>query len=100
MLEAVHRPSLEQVVENLFEAENLSFDTIILGHNHQAASRVFPGGKQYINTGTWTPITSLAMETLGHKVLRTYAFIEYVDGRARATLKVWHGSPQIAEDYF
>ena len=97
--EAFHRPSLEEVAENFFSDPNSNFDTLIMGHNHQAAIRVFPGGKEYINTGTWTPITSLDMSTLGHRVLRTYALIEYKEGKARATLKIWHGKPQITDDF-
>ena len=104
--EALHRPSLEAEAEKLFfgpEGRDLPFDTLILGHDHQAKVRAFPGGKTYMNTGTWTPITSLDMATLGHRVLRTYALIEGVtekgDGRARATLKVWHGRPSVTDDF-
>ncbi len=102
IFEIFHRPSLEEVAESFFtgpEKDHLDFDTIIMGHNHQATVRVFPGGKQYINTGTWIPITSLDMSTLGHKVLRTYALIEYVDGKARASLKIWNGNPRVTEDF-
>lgn len=101
IVEVFYRPSLEDAAENVFTSsgEALPYDTLILGHNHQATVRVFPGGRQYINTGTWTPITSLDMATLGHRILRTYALIEYVDGRARATLKIWHGKPQVADDF-
>ncbi|MBY0470954.1 metallophosphoesterase [bacterium] len=100
--EIFHRPSLEEAAEKLFTgsgSENLAFDTLILGHNHQATFRVFPGGKQYINTGTWIPITSLEMNTLGHRVLRTYALIEYFDGKPRTSLKVWQGQPHVSEDF-
>ncbi|NBU20515.1 hypothetical protein EBS43_03725 [bacterium] len=61
--------------------------------------RIFPGGRQYINTGTWTPITSLDMSTLGRRILRTYALIEYKNQRAIATLKVWNGYPHVTEDF-
>lgn len=101
-LELLHRPSLEEVAGNIFSAPDaaaLPYDTIIMGHNHQAAVRVFPGGKQYINTGTWTPITSLEIPTLGHRNLRTYALIEYIQGKARASLKIWHGQTQVTEDF-
>jgi UDP-2,3-diacylglucosamine pyrophosphatase LpxH len=100
--EIIHRPALEGVAERILTgagAEELPFDTIIMGHNHQAAIRIFPGGKQYINTGTWTPITSLDMATLGHRILRTYALIEYIDGKPRASLKVWNGRPNVADDF-
>ncbi len=102
ILEIFHRPSLEEMVESQLtdpDRDHLAFDIVILGHNHQAASRIFPGGKQYINTGTWIPITSLDMSTLGHKILRTYAFIEYVDGKAQASLKIWNGRPHVTEDF-
>lgn len=102
MLEAIHRPSLEEIVEGFFtspKSDQLPYDTIIMGHNHQATSRIFPSGKQYINTGTWIPITSLDMSTLGHKILRTYALIEYLDGKARASLKIWNGQPHLTDDF-
>ncbi len=102
ILEVFHRPSLEEIVEGFFsapEADLLPYDTIIMGHNHVAANRTFPGGKQYINTGTWIPITSLDMSNLGHHIQRTYALIEYVDGKARASLKIWHGKPHVSDDF-
>lgn len=102
ILESFHRVSLEDAAEKIFLSHGnmtSNFDTIIMGHNHQAMVRIFPGGKQYINTGTWIPITSLDMNTLGHKILRTYALIEYVDGKARATLKVWNGAPRLNDDF-
>jgi UDP-2,3-diacylglucosamine pyrophosphatase LpxH len=102
ILEALHRPSLEEVSESFFfgpEGEQLPYDTLIMGHNHQATVRIFPGGKQYINTGTWIPITSLDMSNLGHKILRTYALIEYVNGKPQASLKIWHGQPHVTDDF-
>lgn len=102
ILEIFRRPSLEEIAETSFSdpgGADLPYDTVIMGHNHQAANRVFPGGKQYINTGTWIAITSLDMATLGHRVLRTYALVEYVNGRARASLKIWNGSHQIIDEF-
>lgn len=102
LTEVLHRPSLEEEAEKILTgpgSENLLFDTLIMGHNHQAQMRVFANGKQYINTGTWIPITSLDMSTLGHRILRTYALIEYIDGKARASLKIWNGLPTITDDF-
>jgi UDP-2,3-diacylglucosamine pyrophosphatase LpxH len=80
--------------------KEVPFDTLIMGHNHKATQRIFPGGKQYINTGTWIPITSLDMGTLGHRMVRTYALIEYIDpDKPRASLKIWNGSHPISEDF-
>jgi UDP-2,3-diacylglucosamine pyrophosphatase LpxH len=92
---------LEEEAEKLLANEfggAPEFDTLILGHNHRATVRIFKNGKQYINTGTWIPLTSLEMDSLGHRVLRTYAHIEYIDGKPQATLRVWNGSPQISEE--
>ncbi|MBI2711893.1 MAG: metallophosphoesterase [Bdellovibrio sp.] len=102
IFEAFRRVSLEDTAEAMFQSHAgmvSNFDTIIMGHNHQATVRVFPGGKQYINTGTWIPITSLDMNTLGHRILRTYALIEYIDGKPRASLKIWHGEPHLTDDF-
>ena len=102
LVEAFHRPSLEEIAEEMFtssQSKDLNFDTIIMGHNHQAAYRIFQNGKQYVNTGTWTPITSLDMANLGHRVLRTYALIEYIDGKARTSLKIWNGRMQASDDF-
>jgi len=58
-----------------------------------------------VNTGTWTPITSLTWTNLGHHVVRTYALIEYPEtaespaAPPRVTLKVWNGTPQVSEDF-
>jgi UDP-2,3-diacylglucosamine pyrophosphatase LpxH len=105
LLEMFNRPSLEEIAEEIFSgdsgtnSEAVPFDTLIMGHNHQPTTRIFPGGKQYINTGTWTPVTSLDLATLGHRTVRTYALIEYMEGKARCSLKVWNGQPQITDDY-
>ncbi|MGE4233510.1 MAG: hypothetical protein AB7F43_09295 [Bacteriovoracia bacterium] len=102
ILELFKRPSLEEYAEKILTgngAEKIAFDTLIMGHNHQATSRIFSNGKQYINTGTWIPITSLDIATLGHRIVRTYALIEYADNKATASLKVWAGKPQAVEEF-
>ena len=102
LLEIFHRPSLEKVADKILNSEDshsLTYDTLIMGHDHQAKMRIFPGGKQYINTGTWIPITGLDMSTLGRKILRTYALIEYKNSQALASLKIWHGHPHITDDF-
>ena len=100
--EVFRRVSLEQEAEKFLtssEASARRIQTLILGHNHQATSRTFRNGTQYLNTGTWTPITSLDMGNLGHRVLRTYALIEYVNGKPRASLKIWQGRSTVTDDF-
>lgn len=104
IFEAFGRPNLEDEAEKVLtgpnsESERLGYDTLIMGHNHKATQRIFPGKKQYVNTGTWIPITSLDIGTLGHRMMRTFALIEYVDGAPRVSLKLWNGSQQITEDF-
>ncbi len=102
LIESFGRPSLEECAEELFtapDAAKLSYDTIIMGHDHKATTRTFENGKQYVNTGTWTPITSLDMSNLGRRVHRTYALIEYIEGKARVSLKVWHGRQTPSDDF-
>jgi UDP-2,3-diacylglucosamine pyrophosphatase LpxH len=100
--EIFRRVDLENEAERILTgdgSDSLEFDTLILGHNHRATFRIFPNGKQYVNTGTWIPITSLDIATLGHRILRTYAYIEYVDGIPRTTLRIWNGSPKISDEF-
>ena len=103
VLEAMRRTSLEKVAEKILLGPGslgLPYSTIIMGHNHQAKVRVFRGGKLYVNTGTWTPITSLHWGSLGHQVVRTYAIIDYQEtGAPHISLKVWNGTPRVIEDY-
>jgi UDP-2,3-diacylglucosamine pyrophosphatase LpxH len=100
--EIFRRVDLEEEAEKVLTGEGsdaLDFDTLILGHNHQAKVRVFPNGRQYINTGTWIPVTSMDIGTIGHRILRTYAYIEYLDGRPRASLRIWNGGPRISDEF-
>ena len=100
LLEVWRRPSLERSAGRFLHRDWADgIRIVIMGHDHQATHRIFSSGKEYVNTGTWTPITSLNMATLGHRTLRTYALIEYVENVPRVSLKVWNGPRAFAEDF-
>lgn len=71
---------------------------LIMGHNHQPDHRHFADGSQYVNTGTWTDVTSFDPGSLGRLSRPTYAHIEYPEGVSpgtgttpQVTLRVWRG---------
>lgn len=65
--------------------------TIIFGHTHHPMNKVYPDGKQYINTGTWTKMINLDWGGLGQQIRRTFALIRYIDGRPQCDLRQWMG---------
>lgn len=75
--------------EILDEREELK--TIVFGHTHRPMNKVYPDGKQYINTGTWTKMIQLDWRGLGQQVRRTFALIHLKDGQARCELRQWMG---------
>ena len=74
--------------------------TVIFGHSHVYQYRQWGLDKEYFNTGTWTDLTSLDIQSLGKITKLTYVLIEYPDdgGRPRGRLKEWRGYHRIEED--
>jgi UDP-2,3-diacylglucosamine pyrophosphatase LpxH len=69
--------------------------TLIMGHTHHPMHKTYPNGKSYINTGTWTKMTSLDLRGIGGGYRLTFALIEYDEaGSARASLQQWIGEHQ------
>jgi UDP-2,3-diacylglucosamine pyrophosphatase LpxH len=71
--------------------ENPEIKTIIFGHTHKPVNKVWPDGKQYINTGTWTKMINLDWRNLGTQYLLTFALVKIADGQAESELRQWHG---------
>jgi UDP-2,3-diacylglucosamine pyrophosphatase LpxH len=65
--------------------------TVIMGHTHRPMDKIYPDGKQYINTGTWTKMIQLDFRGLGQSYMRTFAFIKIRNGKARCELRQWVG---------
>jgi UDP-2,3-diacylglucosamine pyrophosphatase LpxH len=74
--------------------------TVIFGHTHVYMYRQWGKNKEYLNTGTWTELTSLDIASLGKITKLTYALIEYPaeGGRPRARLKEWRGHYRVEVD--
>lgn len=65
--------------------------TVIFGHTHYPMNKVYPDGKQYINTGTWTRMINLDLRRLGQHLEFTFALITIKDGQSTAELRQWMG---------
>lgn len=65
--------------------------TVIFGHTHRPMDKVYPDGKQYINTGTWTKMIQVDWQGLGQQFRRTFALIRIKDGKADCELRQWVG---------
>ncbi len=75
-------------------------NTVIFGHNHVYEYRIWAGGKEYFNCGTWTEIVSLDVASLGRITKLSYVYLEYNDAskRYQGRLKEWHGYHRIEQD--
>ena len=75
---------------------------MILGHTHIALYREYPGGRVYVNTGTWNHVTSLDVGSLGRLVRLTYAYLELdpESGRWQPHLREWRGYHRMVEELY
>jgi len=71
--------------------EDPTLRTVIFGHTHQPMNKVFPDGRQYINTGTWTKMTHLDWRRLGQQLRLTFALVRIEGEQARCELREWVG---------
>jgi UDP-2,3-diacylglucosamine pyrophosphatase LpxH len=83
---------LEQEARDLLSAQP-ELRTVIFGHTHKPMNKVYPDGKQYINTGTWTKMVNLDWRSLGQQFALTFALVEIRSGEARCELRQWLGEP-------
>jgi UDP-2,3-diacylglucosamine pyrophosphatase LpxH len=91
-------PTLELEARHLLARKG--YHTVIMGHTHVPLFREYGRDKVYVNTGTWNPMTSLDVGSLGRTEQLTYAHVEYVDGHPRTRLREWRGIVRPAEDVF
>lgn len=88
-------PDLDEAAESILMTRD-DIHTVIFGHNHRSVFRQFGEGKEYVNTGTWNQMTHLEIDRLGSQLYCTFAMIEYIEGRARASLKLWRGKKKLS----
>ncbi len=98
ILESAIFPDLSEAARKVLSDERVH--TVIFGHSHVYQYRQFGREKEYFNTGTWTELTSLDIESLGKITKLTYVLIEYPEdgGRPHGRLKEWKGYHKIEED--
>jgi UDP-2,3-diacylglucosamine pyrophosphatase LpxH len=81
---------LERQARDLLDARE-DVRTVIFGHTHKPMDKVYPDGKQYINTGTWTKMINLDWGHLGQQYRLTFAHVCIEDGKAHCELRHWVG---------
>ncbi|MFP5519820.1 MAG: metallophosphoesterase [Bdellovibrionia bacterium] len=98
VLESAIFPDLSDAARKILNDERVH--TVIFGHSHVYQYRQYGVDKEYFNTGTWTEVTSLDIESLGKITKLTYVLIEYPESgeRPRGRLKEWRGYHRIEED--
>ena len=72
--------------------ENEATKIVILGHLHSYRYRVW-NKKIYINTGCWTRLVNLSLNSLGSWTKLCYALVQCGSGIPTVTLKEWKGIP-------
>jgi UDP-2,3-diacylglucosamine pyrophosphatase LpxH len=90
--------SLENSAKKILEDSRVH--TTIFGHTHVYWYKQWSHDREYFNTGTWTEVTSLDIESLGKITKLTYVLLEYPEdgGRPHGRLKEWKGFYRIEED--
>ncbi|MGE0616458.1 MAG: hypothetical protein AB7P04_12540 [Bacteriovoracia bacterium] len=88
--EATFFQDLERAARKILDDQK-NLKTLIMGHTHRPMDKIYPDGKQYINTGTWTKMIDLDWRGLGQQYRRTFALVHIRDGRAECELRQWVG---------
>jgi UDP-2,3-diacylglucosamine pyrophosphatase LpxH len=92
--ELFRSPQLLDAAKDIFQ-RNKEVKTVVMGHTHVFDTRQFEDGKQYLNTGTWTEVTSLELNSFGRYTKFHYALIELEKDsqglKLQANLREWRG---------
>ncbi|MGC8867912.1 MAG: hypothetical protein ACP5PA_06885, partial [Elusimicrobiales bacterium] len=94
IMESLRLNSLTDVAISILKHTN--YRVVIFGHSHQAM-HIELEGKEYINTGTWTEMINMNIDSLGRHTRLNYALIDYRVEPVRVTLREWHGKHKIEE---
>ncbi|MCC6806012.1 MAG: hypothetical protein IT381_01200 [Deltaproteobacteria bacterium] len=95
--EVLNPPRLESAARRLLKQS--SYRVLCMGHNHEAVLRTYQGGKQYVNSGTWTEFTSFDPQLMGRHLIRSYILIEKTGDKPwRASLRQWHGRHSVEDE--
>ena len=91
-------PDLSQSAKKILADERVH--SVVFGHTHVYEYKKWGSKKEYFNTGTWTELTSLDVNSLGKITKLTYVVFDYLDGdqEPHGRLKEWKGFHRIEED--
>jgi len=81
---------LEKQARKLLDQEP-EVKTVIFGHTHKPMNKVYPDGKQYINTGTWTKMINLDWGRIGQQFSLTFALVKISGNSSQSELRQWYG---------
>jgi len=82
---------LERQARWLLDQDN-EVKTVIFGHTHRPMDKVYPDGKQYINTGTWTKMINLDWQRIGQQFCLSFALVRIQGDESRSELRQWIGA--------
>jgi UDP-2,3-diacylglucosamine pyrophosphatase LpxH len=83
-------PDLENYARGLLD-QKPHVKTVIFGHTHRPMNRVWPDGRQYINTGTWTKMINMDWRGIGQQFRLTFALVQIREGEVTCDLRQWVG---------
>lgn len=88
----VSPPSFVRAAREILE-QNPDIHTVIMGHTHRPKYVQFADGREYLNSGTWTEVTSLDLLSLGKGTRYSYILVDYSKNptRPHAYLREWLG---------
>ncbi|MGK0367615.1 MAG: putative phosphodiesterase, partial [Thermoproteota archaeon] len=98
----------EKLTQEFF-IENEEAKVLIVGHTHHPTYRSYSDGSVFINTGTWTKMTSLDFNNFNSGTNLTYAKIQVIDEEAplekfeenvSVNLYEWKGTNDLPYDDF
>lgn len=89
-------PDLSDAAKQILRSPDIH--TVVFGHSHVYKVVMVADHKQYLNTGTWTDIISMDIESFARKNRLTYVRVEYDGDRALPCLRHWIGQIPIEDD--
>lgn len=98
LIEASVFPDLSDSAKQILRSPDIH--TVVFGHSHVYKVVPVADNKQYINTGTWTDIISLDMDSFARKNRLTYVRVDYDGEWAVPLLRHWVGQIPVEDDAF
>ncbi|MBI1860607.1 MAG: metallophosphoesterase [Deltaproteobacteria bacterium] len=89
-------PELADSARQILRSSELH--TVVFGHSHVYMYIPVAEGKTYINTGTWTDIISMDIESFARQNRLTYVRVEYDGETVTPLLRYWIGVIPVEDD--